>query len=120
MVYLLLARDEPSTPAGNDFLETLCLVIPLGGIPLTFLTAYASGRGGWWWLLCVVVLSMVGVSVASFIAASGVDYHDSRNSGLLDAPAYSLSVGLLLLVPHTLIAAALAWKKNGRGRDNGA
>ena len=64
--------------------------------------------------------SFIDVHVSSFIAASGVDYHDSRNSGLLDAPAYSLSVGLLLLVPHTFIAAALAWKKNGRGRDNGA
>ncbi len=50
-VYLFAARNEPSTPAGNDFLETLWLMIPLGGIPLTFLMASVQGGGGWWWLL---------------------------------------------------------------------
>lgn len=28
-----------------------------------------------------ILVSIVGVLVASFIAANGVDYHDSRNSG---------------------------------------
>lgn len=112
VVSLFAARNEPSTPAGNDFLETLWLVIPLGGIPLTFLTVYLPGGGGWWWLLRVVVVSSVGVLVASFIAASGVDYHDSRNSGLLGAPAYSFSIGLLLLVPISVLAAVLVWRKN--------
>jgi len=112
VVYLVAASNEPSTPAGNEFLETLWLAIPLGGIPLTFLTAYLPGGGGWRWLLRVVLVSSVGVLVASFIAASGVDYHDSRNSGLLGAPAYSLSMGIVLLVPLTLVAAALVWKKN--------
>jgi hypothetical protein len=46
----------------------------------------SAGRGGWSWLLRVVVASSAGVLVASFIAANGVDYHDSRNSGLLGAP----------------------------------
>ncbi len=109
---LVAARNEPSTAAGNDFLETLWLAIPFIGIPLTFLTAYLPGGGGWWWLLRVVVVSIGGVLVASFIAASGVDYHDSRNSGLLGAPVYSLSIGLLLLVPLAVLAAVLIWKKN--------
>ena len=112
VVYFVAAGNEPSTPAGNEFLETLWLAIPLGGIPLTFLTAYLPGGGGWWWLLRVVVVSSVGVLVASFIAANGVDYHDSRNSGLLGAPVYSLSIGLLLLVPLTIVAAVLVWKMN--------
>lgn len=112
VVSLVAASNEPSTPAGNDFLETLWVAIPLAGIPLTFLTAYLPGGGGWWWLLRVVLVSSVGVLVASYIAASGVDYHDSRNSGLLGAPAYSLTIGLLLLVPLTLVAAVLVWKKN--------
>ena len=112
MVYLVAASNQPSTQAGNDFLETLWVVIPLAGIPLAFLTAYLPGGGGWWWLLRVLLVSFIGVLVASFIAASGVDYHDSRNSGLLGAPAYSLSIGIVLLVPLTLVAAALVWKKN--------
>jgi CDP-diglyceride synthetase len=112
VVSLVAASNEPSTPAGNDFLETLWVAIPLAGIPLTFLTAYLPGGGGWRWLLRTVVISSVGVLVASFIAASGVDYHDSRNSGLLGAPAYSLSIGILLLLPLTTLAAALVWKKN--------
>ena len=111
VVYFVAAGNEPSTPAGNEFLETLWLAIPLAGIPLTFLTSYLPGGGGWWWLLRVVVVSSVGVLVASFIAASGVDYHDSRNSGLLGAPVYSLSIGLLLLVPLTVLAAVLIWKR---------
>lgn len=99
VVYLVAASNEPWMPAVNELLETLWLAIPLGGIPLTFLTAFLPGGGGWWWLLRVVVVSSVGVLVASFIAGSGVNYHDSRSSGLLGAPAYSLSIGLLLLVP---------------------
>ena len=112
VVYFVAAGNEPSTPAGNEFLETLWLAIPLAGIPLTFLTSYLPGGGGWSWLLRVVVASSVGLLVASFIAANGVDYHDSRNSGLLGAPAYSLSIGLLLLVPLTIVAAVLVWKRN--------
>ena len=112
VIYFVAASNQPSTQTGNDFLETLWVAIPLVGIPLTFLTAYLPGGGGWWWLLRVVLVSSVGVLVASFIAASGVDYHDSRNSGLLGAPSYSLSIGLLLLVPLTLVAAVLVWKKN--------
>ena len=112
VVYFVAAGNEPSTPAGNEFLETLWLAIPLAGIPLTFLTSYLPGGGGWWWLLRVVVASSAGVLVASFIAANGVDYHDSRNSGLLGAPVYSLSIGLLLLVPLTIVAAVLVWKMN--------
>ena len=110
VVYLVVASNEPSTPEGNDFLGTLWVAIPLGRIPLTFLRAYLPGGGGWWWLLRVVLVSFVGLLVASFIAASGVDYHDSRNSGLLGAPAYSLSIVIFLLVPLTLVAAVLVWK----------
>ena len=109
---LVSARNEPSTLTGNDFLETLWLAIPLGGIPLTFLTAYLPGGGDWWWLLRVIVVSSVSVLVASFIASSGVDYHDSRNAGLLGAPVYSRSMGLLPLLPLTVLAAAVIWKRN--------
>lgn len=54
VVYFVAAGNEPSTPAGNEFLETLWLAIPLAGIPLTFLTSYlpggAAGGGScaWW------------------------------------------------------------------------
>ncbi|MCS6288502.1 MAG: hypothetical protein H8K10_05940 [Nitrospira sp.] len=108
---LVAANNQPSTQAGNEFLETLWLVIPLAGIPLTFLTAYLPGGGGWW-LLRVIVVSCVGLLVASFIAANGVDYHDSRNFGLLGAPVYSLSIGFLLLVPLTVFAAVLIWQRS--------
>ena len=112
VAFVFAVRNQPSTPAGNDFLETLWLAIPLGGIPLTFLTAYLPGGGGWWWLLRVVVVSCIGVFVASLIAASGVDYHDSRNSGLLGAPVYSLSLGLFLLFPLTVLSGFLVWYKS--------
>ncbi len=115
-VYVAAAMNQPSTPAGNDFLETLWVAIPLVGIPLTFATALLPRGSGWWWLTRVVVASCIGVIVASFIAAGGVDYHDSRNSGLLGAPVYSLSIGLLLLFPLTILAILLIWKKRRTSR----
>ncbi|MBX3120974.1 MAG: hypothetical protein KF784_18095 [Fimbriimonadaceae bacterium] len=60
----------------------------------------------------MVVISAVVVLVASFIVASGLDYHDSRNSGLLGAPFCSRTLGLLLLVPLTALAAVLIWKRS--------
>src|SRR5262245_48625351 len=72
--------NSPATPDGNEFLETLWIAIPLAGIPLTFLTAYMPGGGSWRWLLRLVMASFFGVMIASFIAASDVDYHESRNS----------------------------------------
>lgn len=67
----------------------------------------------------VAVVSIGGVLLASFIAASGVDYQDSRNSGLLGAPFYSLKVGLLLLVPLAVLALCRSRKRvaEGRGSD---
>ena len=109
LAYVAAAWNRPATPVGNELLETLWLAIPLAGTPLTFLTAYLPGDGGWWWLLRVVVASFFGVMIASFIAASGVDYHDSRNSGLLGAPFYSLAIGLFVLVPGAVIAAIILY-----------
>lgn len=109
LAYIAASWNSPATSAGNEFLETLWLAIPLVGIPLSFLTAYLLGNGGWWWLLRVVVASFFGVLIASFIAASGVDYQDSRNSGLLGAPFYSLVIGLLVLVPGAVITAIILY-----------
>ncbi len=95
---LVSARNGPSTLRGNDFIEILRVAILLGEVPLTFLPADVPRGGVRWWLLHVVVVSIGGLPVAAFIAASGVDYHDSRNSDLLGVPFYSLTIGLLLLV----------------------
>jgi hypothetical protein len=115
LAYLAAAWNRPSTPAGNDLLETLWVAIPLAGIPLTFLTGYLSGGGTWWWLLRVVVAALIGVTMASFLAANGVDYHDSRNSGLLGAPFYSLAIGLLVLVPGAMVAAIVLYWQSRKG-----
>lgn len=71
------------------------------------MTAYLPGGGGRSWLLRVVVVFSVGMLVASFIAASGVYYHDSQNFGLLGAPLHTLPIRLLLLVQVTILAAVL-------------
>ena len=116
VAYVFAVSNQPSTQAGNEFLETLWVAIPLVGVPLAFLTAFLPRGGGWWWLVRVVVVSFVGVLVASFIAASGVDYHDSRNAGLLGAPFYSLSIGLFVLIPGAVIAAILLyWRSRKHG-----
>ncbi|SLM48733.1 conserved membrane protein of unknown function [Nitrospira japonica] len=120
--YLAAVSNNPSTPAGNEFLESLWIAIPLVGVPLTFLTGYLPGGWSGRWLLRLIVASLFGVVVASFLAASGVDYHDSRNSGLMAAPFYSLTIGLFVLIPGAAIAAIAAillfWRRNkahGRG-----
>lgn len=111
-VYLAASSNSPSTPAGNEFLESLWIAIPLAGVPLTFLTASMPAGGSWWWLIRLTAASSVGVIIASFIAAAGVDYHDSRNSGLMGAPFYSLAIGLAVLIPGAVIAAAvLLWRR---------
>jgi len=109
--YLAAVSNNPSTQAGNDFLESLWIAVPLAGVPLTFLTVYLPGGGSWWWLLRLIVASLFGVVIASFIAAGGVDYHDSRNSGLMAAPFYSLTIGLFVLIPGAAIAAILLFRR---------
>jgi hypothetical protein len=116
-VHLAALWNSPSTPAGNEFLETLWIAIPLAGVPLTFATGYMAGAGGWWWLFRVVLASACGVMIASFLAASGVDYHDSRNSGLLTAPFYSLAIGFLVLVPGVVIASIVLLWHGRKGRS---
>ena len=112
LAYTAASWNSPATPAGNEFLETLWWAIPLVGTPSSFLTSYLTGGGGWRWLLRVVVASVFGVMIASFIAAGGVDYQDSRNSGLLAAPFYSLAIGLLVLVPGAVIAAIIQYRRS--------
>lgn len=60
LILACTARNHPSTPEGNAFLERLWLLIPFLGIPLTFLTNYLPGGGGWWWLLRVVFACFLG------------------------------------------------------------
>lgn len=45
LAYIAAVWNRGATPVGNEFLETLWMVIPLAGIPLTFLTAYLPGGG---------------------------------------------------------------------------
>lgn len=108
------ARNHPSTPEGNGFLERLWLLIPFLGIPLTFITNYLPGGGGWWWLSRVVFASCLGVMVASAIATSGMDYHDSGNAVLVLAAVNILSLGLVVLVPGTVIMAVVIWWRSRR------
>jgi hypothetical protein len=114
--YVAAGWNSPSTPAGNEFLETLWVVTPLVGIPVSFLTAYLPGSGGWSWLMRLIAASSFGVLIAAFLTAGGVDYHDSRNSGLLGAPFYSLAIGLFMLVPGAVIAAIVLWWRRSRER----
>jgi len=75
-----------------------------------------TGGRGWWWLLRLIVASFLGVIIASFIAARGIDYHDFRNSDLVGTPFYSLAIGLFVLVPGVVIAAiVLFWRRRKAG-----
>ncbi|HEX7902081.1 MAG TPA: hypothetical protein VF950_30250 [Planctomycetota bacterium] len=91
---LLVRRNRPPTEAGSDRLQKI-------GSWLTTLTALLSFVPGFWaprWLILRALLAgAVGVPLVSFRILSGINYRDSRNSGLLGTLFYFLLFGCLAL-----------------------
>ena len=101
LVYLLAAwftgRNHPPTEAGSRFLEKLGWLIPLVAVSASFLF-YALPVPPRWLLGRLLLAALIGVNVVSFKLISGIDYGDSRNSGVLGVWVFSILGGLVGLV----------------------
>lgn len=88
----LVARNQPPTEAGNRQLEAIGWFLPLVGVALSFVPlAWAPGNQ-WWCLLRIVVAGLIALFFVVGHLCGGIDYHDSRNSGV--GTAYMLFIGL--------------------------
>jgi len=90
-------QNVPPTEAGSRFLEKLGWLIPLIAVPLSFFL-YAIPDRPRWLTTRILLAAIVGVNVISFKLISGIDYGDSRNSGVLGVWVYSILGGLVGLV----------------------
>jgi len=96
LVYLVAAwftrQNVPPTEAGSRFLEKLGWMIPLIAVPASFLL-YALPTPPKWLAIRLFLAALVGINVVSFKLISGIDYGDSRNSGVLGVWVYSILAG---------------------------
>src|SRR5688572_7428697 len=79
---LLVSRNQPPTYAGNQRLELIGWFLPLIGVILSFVSLAWAPGSQWWWLARIVLVGAVGVVIVTTHLCGGIDYHDSRNSGV--------------------------------------
>jgi hypothetical protein len=101
----LVSRNQPPTEAGNLQLEQIGWFLPFVGVLLSFVPlAWALGSP-WWWLARIVVAGGIGALVVSSHLCSGIDYNDSRNSGVGTAFIMLVMLGYITLFVGTCITA---------------
>jgi hypothetical protein len=59
LCHLAAALNRPNSLSGNARLESLWLLLPLAGVPLSFLCFAVPGAVGGWWMLAPVALSVL-------------------------------------------------------------
>lgn len=87
-------QNVPPTEAGSRFLEKLGWLIPLVAVPASFLL-YAMPDRPRWLMTRLLLAAIVGVNLVSFKLISGIDYGDSRNSGVLGVWVFSILAGIV-------------------------
>lgn len=93
----MAARNVPPTAMGNAWLERLWWIIPLVGVPLTFLTLARPGASRGWLLVRIALAGAIGLVIAATLVTGAIDYRDSRNSGTMAGWMMSILLGLALL-----------------------
>jgi hypothetical protein len=110
VVYFITAwftrRNLPPTEAGSRFLEKLGWLIPIIAVAASFLF-YALPSPPRWLTVRLLLAAVIGVNVISFKLISGINYGDSRNSGVLGVWVYSILAGLAGYVGGLLLWWAL-------------
>jgi hypothetical protein len=101
VVYFIAAwftrQNIPPTESGSRFLEKLGWLIPLIAVPASFFHDTMPDRPRWL-TTRILLAAIIGVNVISFKLISGIDYGDSRNSGVLGVWVFSILGGLAGLV----------------------
>src|ERR687886_65567 len=79
---LFVIRNQPATEAGNMQLEQIGWFLPIIGVGLSFASLAWAPGSQWWWLARIVLASGIGVIAIPAYLCGGIDYGDSRNSGV--------------------------------------
>lgn len=80
---LLVARNQPPTEEGSRQLESLWWVLAIASVLLSFVPLALKAAGSpWWMLLRIAIAGALGVIFVNAKICDGVDYDDSRNSGV--------------------------------------
>lgn len=111
----LRSWNVPPNPAGNALLEKACLHGMFLATALTFVVFAVPGCSRWWLLGRIFLAVLVGVNVCLFRLIDGIDYGDSRNSGVLGIWIYGCLLSTLALIPGTLATLLFWWRAAGRG-----
>jgi hypothetical protein len=98
-----VGRNRPATELVSDQLILAGWLLTLAGAILSFFPLIWT-RGKWWLLLRIFIAGMIGVFAVSLKVCSGIDYGDSRNSGLMAAFALFLGAGFVAVVAGELLS----------------
>lgn len=107
---LLVARNQPPTKAGSEFLESLSWWFVIGSaiisfLPMVWASLPSMPGNAWWMLLRIAVSGAIGVCVVVTKLCGGIDYGNSRNSGLGAAFIMWIILGWMVLFAGAVISA---------------
>ena len=103
----LAARNTPPTLAGNTFLERACVIGAFVAIALTFTVFLVPDVHRGWLLGRLIIAVVIGVNACLFKLIDGIDYGDSRNSGVLGLWVYGILAGGAAFVPGIITTLVL-------------
>ncbi|GAB3692257.1 hypothetical protein GCM10027592_11020 [Spirosoma flavus] len=106
---VLVVNNQPATSGGNAQLENLQWYLALLGVLLSFVPLFWTNGHLWWWLLRIGVAGIIGVIVINLTLIGGIDYGDSRNSGIGSTLFLTIPLGGLLLLIGVGIVAVATW-----------
>ncbi|HEX8235966.1 MAG TPA: hypothetical protein VF600_08415 [Abditibacteriaceae bacterium] len=104
-VSLLVAQNRPPTEAGSARLESLLWLFSLGGVLVSFVPLAWTTSSPWWMLSRIGLASAVGLFCVVIRLCGGIDYSDSRNSGVGSGGIMIIGLGLMALLIGVVIAA---------------
>jgi hypothetical protein len=93
----LVRRNRPPTEAGSDRLYKVGLWLTAATPLLSFTPWFWIPGAKGWLILRAAIAGAVGVLLVSLDLMRGINYQDSRNSGLLGVLFYFLLSGYLAL-----------------------
>ncbi|WP_395141186.1 hypothetical protein [Armatimonas sp.] len=105
--FWLASRNTPPTLTGNTFLERACVIGAFVAIALTFTVFFVPGVHRGWLLGRLIIAVMIGVNACLFKLIAGIDYGDSRNSGVLGIWVYGILAGGVAFVPGIITTLVL-------------
>ena len=103
----LAGRNSPATLAGNTSLERACIIGAVVAIALTFTVFLVPGVHRGWLLGRVIVAVVIGVNACLSKLIDGIDYGDSRNSGVMGLWIYGILAGGVAFVPGIIATLVL-------------